>query len=400
MTTPAEPAPGALDRPAPIPGPVVDHLLLEVGSWLETPPAGAGADVGRRDEASRAALRRVIAAHGLGPYLASAPGLEGLRGNLPAGESDWLEAQLAANRQRLGRLHEDLAAVLAELARAGVRTMPLKGAIVTTRAGATPERRPMADLDLLVAPADRAPATAALVRRGYLLWPHPHRRPTHDVFEHAGDGGLVRSYDGEHPDNPRRIELHTEVRRHLWTWVDDDDLTAYLWSSSRDGSLLGQPAALPSDEALLAHLAIHATCDLLLGRGRLIQWLDVAAIAAALPGGLGGLPNPRLAYPALRLAARRLPLLMAGVDLVPLGALVPPDLRRWTATVPLDRAAGLQSGRFLPTDAATFGARWRRWAPYRWRLRVAHGDAPLPVATARHLGRLVATASRRGGAGS
>jgi hypothetical protein len=337
----------------------------------------------------------VIAAQGLGPYLASAPGLAGLRGNLPAAEQAWLEAQLAANRQRLGRLHEELAAVLAELARAGIRTMPLKGAILTTRPGASPERRPMADLDLLVAPEDRAAATAALVRRGYLLRPHPHRRLTHDVFEQAGAGGTVRSYDGEHPDNPRRIELHTEVRRHLWTWVDDDDLTAYLWSTARDGEVLGQPAALPSDEALLGHLAIHATCDLLLGRGRLVQWLDLAALAPALPGGLDGLPNPRLAYPALALSARRLPASMDGVDLGPLRALVPTDLARWAETVTLGRAAGLQSGRFLPTDAATLGARWSRWAPHRWRLRVAYGDSPLPVAAARHLGRLVSMVSRR-----
>ncbi len=389
---------GILDRPVAIPGPLADRLLFEVGSWLEAPAAEAGADVGRRDEASRDALRRVIAAHGLGPYLVSAPGLSGLRGNLPAAEQAWLEAQLGANRERVHRLHGELAAVLAELARAGVRTMPLKGAILTTRLGATPERRPMADLDLLVAPADLAAATAALVRGGYLLRPHPHRRPTHDVFEQAGTGAEVRSYDGEHPDNPRRIELHTEVRRHLWTWVDDDDLTAYLWSTASDGAVLGQPAALPSDAALLAHLAIHATCDLLVGRGRLIQWLDLAGISGGQPDPpieLGGLPNPRLAFPALRLAARRLPASMANVALGPLEELVPRDLSRWALSVPLDRAAGLQSGRFLPNDAATFRARWSRWAPYRWRLRVAHADAPLAVAATRHLGRLASIVGGR-----
>ena len=33
---------------------------------------------------------------------------------------------------------------------------------------------------------------------------------------------------GEHPDNPRRVEIHVEVKRHLWGWASDDDLTAEL----------------------------------------------------------------------------------------------------------------------------------------------------------------------------
>ena len=292
-------------RPAAIPRALVDRLLLEVGGWLEAPAADAGAAVGEGDPVARAALRRVIAAHGLGPYLAAAPGLAGLRANLPPEEVAWLEEQLAANRARLGRLHHELAAALAEMARAGIRTMPLKGAILTTRPGPGRDLRPMSDLDLLVRPGDRAAATAALVRLGYLRRSEPHRRPTHDVFEHA-TGEIVRSYDFEHPDNPRRIDLHTEVRRHLWVWTDDDDLTEFLWASATDGTVLGQPAAVPSDEALLAHLAIHATCDLLVGRGRLVQWLDLADVAATMGTLPDPMPQPRLAYPALRLAARRL----------------------------------------------------------------------------------------------
>ena len=383
------------ERPASIPGPIVDALLAEVGSWLESPAADAGADIGNRDGASRAALRRVIGAHGLGPHLAAAPRLAGLRANLPAEEVAWLEGQLVANRARIGRLHAELAAALAAMARRGVRVMPLKGALLTTRPGAHPDRRPMADLDLLVRPADRAAATAALVGLGYVRQPERNRRPTHDVFVAAGSA--VQTFDGEHPDNPRRVELHAEVRRHLWAWTDDDDLTGFLWAGARDATILGEPAAVPSDEALLAHLAIHATCDLLVGRGRLIQWLDLAGLAGAGGIALAGLPHPRLAYPSLRLAARRLPETLRDADLAGLGELVPGDLGQWAATVALDRACGLQRGRFLPGDASTMAARWERWAPWSWRLRVAHGDAPLGVALARHAARLAATAIRRPG---
>lgn len=389
-------------RPAPIPGPLVDGLLLEIGSWLESPAEDAGADIGRRPPAARAALRRLIGAHGLGPFLAAAPVLTGLRANLPGEEAAWLNGQLEANRERIRRLHEELAAALAAMAGRGVRVMPLKGALLTTRAGADPAIRPMADLDLLVAPGDRAAATAALVGLGYLRRPDGNRRPTHDVFE-GQDGGRVRSWDGEHPDNPRRIELHTEVRRHLWVWTDDDDLTEYLWSGARDGDVLGQPAAVPSDAGLLAHLAVHATCDLLVGRGRLIQWLDLAGLAGRMgrASGMGrgpaGLPHPRLVQPSLILAARRLPASMACLDLRSLDILVPAGLRRWTSSVSLDRACGLQSGRFLPGEASTAAARWERWAPRPWRLWVAHGDVPLGVASARHAVRLAGMTIRRPG---
>lgn len=384
----------APDRPAPIPGRQVDTLLLEIGGWLAGPDIEARSGVGPRDPSDRAALRRVIGAHGLGPYLGGAPGLASVRASLPLEDGAWLAQQLSWNRARIGRLHDELAAALAAMARRGVRVVPLKGALLTTRPGPMAGLRPMSDIDLLVRPSDRAAATAALVDLGYRRRPEPHRRATHDVFELPGNG-MVRAFDGEHPDNPRRIELHVEVRRHLWAWTDDDDLTGLLWSSARDGLVLGEPAAVPSDGALLAHLAIHATCDLLLRRGRLVQWLDLAALAGGSRVATGGLPHPRLAYPSLRLAARRLPGPMADVDLRTLGGLVPDSLRRWAQDVPLDRACGLQSGRYLPGDAATFGARWDRWAPHRWRLRAAYGDAPVGLAATRHAARLAATVLRR-----
>jgi hypothetical protein len=222
----------------------------------------------------------------------------------------------------------------------------------------------------------------------------------------------VVAVDGEHPDNPRRIELHTEVRRHLWTWVDDDDLTGFLWAGALEATVLGEPAVLPLPPALRAHLAIHATSDLLMARGRLIQWLDLADVAGGLSGTAGrlpgidpvdslelaGVPHPRLVYPALRLAARRLagrlpPDAMPG--LAALEARVPVRLARWAENVPLDTRAGLGAGRYAPGDVSTLGARWTRWAPYGWRLAVAHGDVPRPLAALRHAARVTSMARRR-----
>jgi hypothetical protein len=289
--------------------------------------------------------------------------------------------------------------------------MPLKGAILATRPGSDPFRRPMADLDLLVRPGDRDAARATLTSLGYRRRPERNRRPTHDTFELPGNDRVV-AVDGEHPDNPRRIELHTEVRRHLWTWVEDDDLTGFLWAGAVEGTVLGEPAILPLAPACRAHLAIHATSDLLMARGRLVQWLDLAEVAGGFPDAawrapdtdrvasfeLATVPHPRLVYPALRLASRRFAARLPPGGMPGLAALearVPARLARWAASVPLDTRAGLQAGRYAPGDVSTLGARWTRWAPYAWRLAVADGDLPRPLAILRHAARIASMARRR-----
>ena len=324
----------------------------------------------------------MVTFHGLAPHLARAlPGSPVADAAQPA-TLDWLAGQADLNGRRIRRMHDELAAILAAAAVAGVEVMPLKGAILTTLPGADPGRRPMADLDLLVRPVDRLRMSVVLEGLGYRREPGDAPHPTHDVF--LDPGGSRTPHPGEHPDDPRRIEVHVEVKRHLWGWATDDDLTETLWSGARPGQVLGQPATLPEPRALLAHLAIHATSDLLVGRGRLVQWLDLGALAFG-SAALAGMPHPRLAYPSLRLAQRALPrtVAVAEVDLAPLERAVPARLVRWAGTVPFDSRCGLTTGR-RPDAPASLGARWERWRPERWRLDVAYGDVPLPVGLTRH----------------
>lgn len=363
-----------------------DRLVLEIGGWLDGHPVALRGD----DEPL---VRRLITAHGLAPTLHREPALADVRAAMPSELAGWLADQDRLNEARIRRLLEELGEVLHALHRAAIETMPLKGAVLATRPGADPYRRPMADLDLLVRDDDRDRARAVLMELGYRRRPDRSRRPTHDTFERPGNERVV-SHE-EHPDNPRRIELHVEVKRHLWGWVDDDDLTALLWRDATRGEVAGAPATLPTDAALATHLAIHATSDLLMGRGRLLQWLDLAGLVPHVDvAALAAAPHPRLVGPAVLLAARRLPARFRGVDFVPLVFRLPVRLARWAATVPLTTAAGLQSGRITPGAVSTFEARWDRWAPRPWRLAVAYGDLPLPVAVARHAVRLAATAAR------
>lgn len=384
------------DRPVRVPRILVDPLVREIGSWLDGPdPAAVAATTALWGLAEVGAARRLIAAHGIAPFLARDPEVTRAVHVLPGALRTWIVGEGERNRLRMDRLHDELAAALRRFQAAGIPVMPLKGSILTTRPGHDPYRRPMADLDLLVLPEDLGAARTTLESLGYRRRSEAAPRSTHDGFERVGNDRVV-SWDGEHPDNPRRVELHTEVTRHLWGWVDDDDLTTMLWSGAREGRLLGEPAVLPTEQALLAHLAIHATSDLLLERGRLVQWLDLVDVAGpASQADLAGLPHPRLAFPALRLAVRRLPGRRGRLELGSLEALVPPGLARWASSVSLDTHAGLQAGRLLPREASTLRGRWSRWAPIPWRLLVAYGDVPLPFAVARHAMR-VASIGRRG----
>jgi hypothetical protein len=248
----------------------------------------------------------------------------------------------------------------------------------------------MADLDLLVDPESRGAMAELLERLGYRQEHEKNPRPTHDTFINPGAGKIVER--GEHVDNPRRVEVHTEVMRHLWGWIESDELTPALWRGATPGILLGEPAWLPAEEDLAAHLAIHASSDLLVGRGRLVQWLDFVTVVHALNRSMSSIPHPSVAYPALGLAYRALPRL-GDLDLSPLTPGLPRKLVAWVENVPINDRCGLLVAGALPVPSSV-RARWKRWAPYRWRMAVAYGDVPMPVALRRHYSMLAGHARR------
>ncbi len=362
------------------------RVVRGLAALLEQPTTSALANLAAgRDETSWRHVRRLITIHGLAPYLASQLARADLEPAVPAPTVEWLYEQQRLNAQRIERMHGELAAILEACARAGIAVMALKGALLTTTSDGGPPTRPMGDLDLLVRPADRLEVGRLLTGLGYRREPENNPRPTHDVYVDPG-GGRVASLD-EHPDNPRRVEVHVELLRHLWGWNDDDLLTDAMWSQAREGRLLGQPALLPTADHVLSHLAIYASADLLSGEGRLVQWLDLANATAGVGIASGG-PHPRLAYPALALARRTLPSRLASIDLTEIERQLPERLVRWARRVPADDRCGLMIG---PTHGVPHSLRARvvRWAPVDWRLWVAYGDRSRPVALAMH-SRLVA----------
>lgn len=373
----------------PIPRDLAQRMVRELARWLE-PGASTGATHGdpfeRWSAADWVAFRRAVAMHGLAPYLVRRLRERDLLDRVPADVGSWLAGQRDANRSRIRRMHDELAAILRRAAAAGIEVMPLKGSLLTTLDGVEPGERPMADLDVLVRPDDRAAIGAVLVELGYRAEPTIGRRPGPDTFVDPG-GGVVVSFDGEHADNPRRVEVHIDVKRHLWPWDDTDRLTGALWAGASPGVVLGEPAVLPGFDTTFAHLAIHATSDLLVGRGRLVHWLDFAVLAGRTTGPSDWL-HPRLAYPSLALAARSMSVGLGALELGMLEARMPQRLVAWARRVPLDGRAGLVIAPRRGGDA-DLANRWERWRPDRWRLAVAYGDVSTGAALLRH-GRTLA----------
>lgn len=212
---------------------------------------------------------------------------------------DWLAGQHQANQQRIAKMQAELAEILAVCGRHNLPVMPLKGAILTAHYYDSPGLRPMADLDLLIRPADLEPISQLLAQIGYVPqvthWKHTEfSRP---------DNRQVVDATCEHPDNPRKLEIHCYCRESFGGLTVE--LTDAMWESATSGRLLDQPAILPTPTALVGQLLIHATYHLWQGRGRLIQLLDLVMLESKRRSDLTTLNawlnhyEARFSYPAL-----------------------------------------------------------------------------------------------------
>lgn len=291
---------------------------------------------------------------------------------------------------------DDRARIDAALRFAGIPHRWLKGAWSADVAWSPPETRPMADLDLHAPTEHAAAAEATLLALGYRL---AARTWKHAVFVRP-DNRAVVDWRGEHPDNPRPVELHATL---------GEAVRGIAWSGLAPGA--------PGDAAVLAHVLAHASVDVLERRVRLATLVDVARLMAVLEPAtwrfaLGAMVDPRaarLAWPALVLAHRDLGApLPSGASAIATAA--PLRLRQWiddhalAALAPLGGEAPehglLELARVWPLDARERRAIWRHAvAPGRWQLadrypRLAASPA-WPLAYGRHAAYLLDRAAAR-----
>jgi len=361
----------------------LNEVTAEIVTWLSPVDAGRTLNVIRGwDRATWQAAELAILMQGIGPYLHHTLPSTPIYGALPADFCQRLAHSYHLNEARIERLFQDLVAILDAADRAGLALMPFKGPLLATGYYHSPALRPMADLDLLVRPADLPVLVSLLHDLGYR--PEADTMPQSSVhtFSRPENRAIVSRRD-DHPDNPRPVEVHVRLKKYIWDIYHLDDLADYLWAESEPGELLGVRTWLPAPARFLTYLAVHAMIHHLLHLGRLIHLLDLAYVAPTVRR--LDTHNARWTYPVLCLSGRVLPGRLEGVDLSGLALHLPPRLRRWAETVPLDGRCGLNVDSRPPHEVGRWETRWARWHPTPSRLALAYGDTPLALAYGRHL---------------
>jgi hypothetical protein len=208
----------------------------------------------------------VAAMHGISPLLSVALAWQG-----PPHWSRFLAEQHRHTLLRQQRIEELLATVDERARTAGVAMVALKGAALLRAGVYAAGERPMADLDLLVRPADAEPAVAVLLALSYrdagTTWKHQCFDPP-DAERH----GLL----GEHADNPIKIDLHYRIKEVLA--LVPAELTDIIFPPHAQPGL----NAYPRTAALLAHVLAHAAGSMTHRGLRLIQLCDIARLAGRM----------------------------------------------------------------------------------------------------------------------
>jgi hypothetical protein len=186
--------------------------------------------------------RAVAAMHGVSPLLSKT-----LRWQGPAGWMTFLEEQRVHTATRHRRIAELLQHIDERGRAEGIAVVALKGAALHAIGLYAVGERPMADIDLLVRPADAERMARLLESLDFYescaLWKERVFTP---VVECAA-GAL-----GEHSNNNVKIELHERICEKL-PWRITDVTDCVFPAQARPGM-----NAYPSTASLMIHLLLHA----------------------------------------------------------------------------------------------------------------------------------------------
>jgi hypothetical protein len=165
---------------------------------------------GRSSEAlsgSPAAIGLAGYTSGMGPLLGSWVE-QGLleTGDRAAGEV--LRHQLRANSARMDRLLPCGQAAVSKLAEAGVATVVLKGAHTASRYFPNAGCRPMADIDLLISPADAPAGAHALCASGYR---QTTAAPLESTWVHCATSPEPLTVTSLEAEDPWSLDLHVSL---------------------------------------------------------------------------------------------------------------------------------------------------------------------------------------------
>jgi hypothetical protein len=210
--------------------------------------------------------RAVAAMHGVSPLLSRT-----LRWRGPAGWTEFLDQQRTHTAMRHARIGALLRRIDAGTREAGVAAVALKGAALHAMGLYVAGERPMADIDLLVRPADAQRAARMLETLGFCESSASWNERVFSPLDSHAPCSL-----GEHSSNDVKIELHERVGERLpWQITDISEI---LFPSSPHPGL----NAYPSKASLMTHLLLHAAGSMSIRSLRLLQLNDLAQLASQM----------------------------------------------------------------------------------------------------------------------
>ena len=248
---------------------------------------------------------------GLGPWL----GWQIERGALhaDAAAATVLADHLEHARRRVQRLTAALHDVLEVFAAARIRATVLKGMHTSHTYFAEPALRPMADLDVSVAPGDIVGAERALRDAGYAPLPATQlARPYRTDWRPPGTPVELRSLALTHADDPFQVDLHGTLDINFFgvrTIRFGDSAAQHLAAAPWPNAfVLGQPL-LSAQHAVHASQGLHGLTLIRLVELVLMVRRDFTTAEewTSLHTLLRRLRAERFAYPAFALAEKLVP---------------------------------------------------------------------------------------------
>jgi hypothetical protein len=239
--------------------------------------------------------RAVAAMHGISPLLSRSLRWEG-----PGAWTAFLDEQRSHTRSRHGRIQELLSSVDQKARDSGLAATALKGAALHRLGLYQAGDRPMADVDLLVRPADLDRTAALLMSLGF-------RQSAQTWKERLFTPLDVSSAEfGEHAANSLKIELHDRICEKLPFYLTD--ISEFVFPLRPTAGLNGYP----SNASLMRHLLLHAAGAMVFQALRILQLHDIALLAGRMSDAdwneitASSLPRARMwwAYPPLEMTSR------------------------------------------------------------------------------------------------
>jgi hypothetical protein len=267
---------------------ITERLARELASPSQTSPNWS--------EYEWTIARAVAAMHGISPLLSRSLQWQG-----PKTWTTFLDEQRSHTRARHGRIHQLLLSIDQQARERGVAATALKGAALHQLGLYEAGDRPMADVDLLVRPAEVERTAALLTSLGFRQSAQSWKEI---VFTPVEDS--VSAEFGEHGANSLKIELHERIC---------EKLPFYLTDISECIFALRPTAGLndyPSKASLMRHLLLHAAGSMAFQGLRILQLHDIALLAGLmrdldwkeLTGSSPSHARMWWAYPPLQLTSR------------------------------------------------------------------------------------------------